>query len=396
MPAPRRRDVVDVLADRRARPLDRGDPVDERVLRGQHHVGRAEQGVGSGREDGDDGVLVTLDREVDLGPLAAPDPVALHALDRVAPVELVEVREQPLRVRGDPQHPLLQRTAVDGVVAALTATVRRHLFVRQHRAERGAPVHWRIVEVREAVLVDERAPRPRVERVPPDLRIGRQHRDQLGDRAGPVRVLVVPGVEQLQEDPLRPAVIRGIDRRDAAARVVAEPQSTQLAAHVVDVRLGRDARMLARLHRELLGGEAERVVAHRVQHVVTGHPLEPRVHVGADVAERVPDVDALAARVREHVEDEQLRAVRDGVEAVSERPLGVRGPEGVLGLPPVLPLRLDLVREAGVVPVRGGVGGVSHRPASVVTPNGTGRRFTADRDPDRGGPTARLDLPSGL
>ena len=85
------------------------DLVDERVLGREHHVGRAEQRVGPRREHVDVGVLVPLDREVDLGADAAADPVALHQLDRVGPVEQVEVGEQPVGVRGDAQHPLLQR-----------------------------------------------------------------------------------------------------------------------------------------------------------------------------------------------------------------------------------------------------------------------------------------------
>ena len=60
--------------------------------------------------------------------------------------------------------------------------------------------------------------------------------------------------------------------------------------------LGGDPRVLAGLHRVLLGREAERVVAHRVQHVLAAHPLEAGVDVGADVPERVADVEAGAAR----------------------------------------------------------------------------------------------------
>ena len=45
-------------------------------------------------------------REIDLGPLAPADPVALHLLDRRGPVDVVEVLEQALGVGGDPQHPL--------------------------------------------------------------------------------------------------------------------------------------------------------------------------------------------------------------------------------------------------------------------------------------------------
>ena len=89
---------------------------------------------------------------------------------------------------------------------------------------------------------------------------------------------------------------------------MAEAERTELAAHGGDVRVDRGAWVLPVLHRVLLGGQAERVVAHGVQHVAVVHAHEARVHVGADVAERVADVEPLAARVREHVEHVELRA----------------------------------------------------------------------------------------
>ena len=71
------------------------------------------------------------------------------------------------------------------------------------------------------------------------------------------------------------------------------------------------------------------------------------VHVGADVAERVPDVQPGAARVREHVEHVELAAVGD--RGRSRRPAGPVGfgAQNVRSrLPAVLPLRLDRVGEA--------------------------------------------------
>ena len=76
------------------------------------------------------------------------------------------------------------------------------------------------------------------------------------------------------------------------------------------------------------------------------------VHVGGDVAERVADVEADAARVREHVEHEQARPVGDAARVLGQQPGAVRRPEHVLGVPAVLPRALDLVRERRVVAVR--------------------------------------------
>ena len=126
------------------------------MLGREHHVRGAEQRVGTGGEHLDLDALVPDDRERDVGADAAPDPVALHDLDRLGPVEEVEIGDEPVGVRGDREHPLLQRTLEHRVVAALAAPVGGDLFVREHGAQRGAPVDRRLLEVREAVRVDDR------------------------------------------------------------------------------------------------------------------------------------------------------------------------------------------------------------------------------------------------
>ena len=265
------------------------------------------------------------------------------------------------------------------MVAALAAPVGGHLFVGEHGAERGAPVDRCLVEVCEPVRVDDRAAGVAVE-LAPRLRLGvgptlgrsaavLELLEELGDRPGPVLVVVVPGAVELQEDPLRPPVVVAVGGGDAAPRVVAEPQRSELAAHVGDVGFGSGSRVLAGLHRVLLGGQAEGVVAHGVQDVVASHAHEPGVDVGADVAEGVADVQAGAARVREHVEHVELAAVGDLGEPARQRAGGVGRPEGAPGVPAVLPLRFDPVRERGVVAKRGRFGrggrGLGHARASV-------------------------------
>ncbi len=116
--------------------------------------------------------------------------------------------------------------------------------------------------------------------------------------------------------------------------------------------LGGDARVRAGLDRVLLGGQPERVVAHRVQDVEAVHPLEARVHVGGDVAERVPDVEPDPARVREHVEHEHARPFRDVARILAQQAGAVGRVEDVLAVPTVLPLVLDLVGERGGVAMR--------------------------------------------
>ncbi len=77
------------------------------VLGGHHEEGRAEERVRAGGEDGIVDVEL-LAAEVHLGALAAADPVALHRLHVLGPLDPVEVAEQPLGVVGDAQEPLLE------------------------------------------------------------------------------------------------------------------------------------------------------------------------------------------------------------------------------------------------------------------------------------------------
>jgi hypothetical protein len=103
----------------------------------------------------------------------------------------------------------------------------------------------------------------------------------------------------------------------------------------------------------LLGRQAERVVAEGVEDVAAGHPVVAGEHVGADVAERVADVEPRARGVREHVEHVQLRSVGDPVEPVDEGSARVGGVERALPVPAVLPGDLDLPGQRGRVAVGG-------------------------------------------
>ena len=181
---------------------------------------------------------------------------------------------------------------------------------------------------------------------------GVQLGDQLVDRAGLVGQPVVPGVEDLQEDPLRPAVVLGIGSGNRAPVVVAQAQPTQLRAEDLHVGFGGRARVLSGLQRVLLGGQPERVKSHCVQDVRAAHSQVARVDVGAYVTQRVPDVQTGAGRIREHVEHVGLRTDRHPVETVSQLATWIGRVEGALALPTVLPGRLDLVGQRAAVAVR--------------------------------------------
>jgi hypothetical protein len=69
-------------------------------------------------------------------------------------------------------------------------------------------------------------PRPAVGGRPP---AGHERVDQLPDRPGSAGPSVVPGIEDLDEDPLGPPIVRRFGGGDAAARVMGQAQPAELA-----------------------------------------------------------------------------------------------------------------------------------------------------------------------
>ena len=268
----------------------------ELMLRGEHEEGRAEQRVGPGREDGD--VPVELGNvEPDLGAFRAADPVALHRLDAVGPLDVLQVVEQLVGVRRRLEEPLLEVLRDDLSTAVLAASV-VHLLVRQHHLVERTPLHGRGFAVRK------------------------------------------PCVEQPQEEPLVPAVVLGLVGRDQAIPVEPPAHPLHRRDDVRDVPLDDRARMPAFADRGVLGRQAERVEAHRVQDVHAVPPAEPRQDVADGVDEHVAHVQR-PGRIRPHLDHVALRA------AVVPR-LRIRDVECPGVLPDALPLRLDHLR---VVPV---------------------------------------------
>ena len=324
----------------------RRQPVEQRVLWRDDHEGHAVERVGAGGVDAEHVVGGTLreagfgtqllpmladritpisrrDEEIDLGTGAAADPVALEFLDARGPVEALEFAVEPVGVGGDSQHPLPQRNPHHRMAAPL-AHATDHFLIGQHGAERGAPVHRRL----------------RLIGKPVGVAVGRNGRfalacdlggnRQFGDRPALLQGGVEPGVEELEKDPLRPADVFRVGRRQRAVPVVAEAEHLQLTAERVDVALGALSRRRAGADRMLLRRQAEGVEAHRVHHARAPHPFEPRHDVGGCVALRMAHVQPVAAGVGEHVEHVGL--------AVRRQP---RRGEGAVRVPPGLPLRFD-------------------------------------------------------
>src|SRR5829696_4426036 len=177
--------------------------------------------------------------------------------------------------------------------------------------------------------------RPRQLRPRPAVRgrpvTARQLIHQLRDRPGSAFVDVVPGLEDLGEDPLGPAIVRRIGRGDAAARVVGQTQPAELAAVVGDIGLSGGPRVLPPLHRVLLRRQAERIETKSVQDIPPGHPVVAAIHIGANVTERMPDMQPIRRRVREHVQQIELRPVAEA-DTAEKRSDRVRRRKGALAL----------------------------------------------------------------
>ena len=113
-------------------------------------------------------------------------------------------------------------------------------------------------------------------------------------------------------------------------------QRLDLTAEVLDVALGRVARMSPGRDGVLLCGQAEGIPAHRVQHVEAAHALVAGHDVGGGVALGMADVQSVTRGIGEHVEH-----VVFGLGGVD------LGTEGLVLAPVGLPARFDRTRVVG-------------------------------------------------
>ena len=242
------------------------------VLGRQEHARRAEDGVDARRED--------LDRVRDGGesspastgnftrvPSRSPNPVLLHRQHFVGPLaQLLDALQQIVGVVRDLEEPLLEVARRDGRAAAPAAAV-DDLLVGEHGLILLAPVDRRAPAIRQPALV------------------------------------------HLDEQPLVPLVVGRLAGGELALPRIADAQALELPFHVGDVGERRRLGMNAALDGRVLGRQAERVPAERMQHVVAAQPLRARHDVADDVVADVSDM-RVAGRVREHLEAVVLRARR--------------------------------------------------------------------------------------
>ena len=220
---------------------------DQRMLGRQHEKGGPKQGVRTRRKDGNLGLAIDNAKD-HLGAMRTPDPVALHRQYALGPVfQLIHVIEQTIGVVGDAEEPLVEIARLDLGAATLAAAV-HDLLVGEHRLVLRTPLDGSRALVRQTAL------------------------------------------EHLKENPLRPAVVGRVRRRELATPVDRPAHAQHLLTDARDVVRGYLSRLATRLDRSVLGRETKRVVAHRVKHLKTGAATKVRDDVAHRVVGDMPHV----------------------------------------------------------------------------------------------------------
>ena len=62
-------------------------------------------------------------------PLTLPDPVSLHLLDPIWPIEIIDIGEESLCVLSDPKYPLADRTTLDACPTSVTGIIGEDFFI---------------------------------------------------------------------------------------------------------------------------------------------------------------------------------------------------------------------------------------------------------------------------
>ena len=218
--------------------------------------------------------------------------MALHCQDALRPslLQLVQRAKQLVGVRRRPEEPLLAFLLLDRNVLVSPAAAVDDLLVREHGGATRAPVDHRALPVRQALL------------------------------------------PHLEEEPLVPAVVLWLAARHLAVPVVAETECLELPLHGLDVGPRPVPRIALVLDRGVLGGQPERVPAHRMQDAEALHALVARQRVTDAVVSDMAHVED-ARWVGKHLQHVVLGLFEVGLGGVE------------VSLRPVrLPFRLDLRR----------------------------------------------------
>ena len=97
------------------------------MFRGKHAIGRAEERIGPRCKNGERLIAIS-DLEGDVRSFRLTNPVTLHLFEPLGPIQHIQVFQQPFRVSGNFEHPLVHEAAFNGIFGFNVFTV-FHLFV---------------------------------------------------------------------------------------------------------------------------------------------------------------------------------------------------------------------------------------------------------------------------
>ncbi len=258
------------------------------MLGRQHHEGHTPQGIRAGGKHLQRVAL--FGGEDDMRAFGFTNPVGLQRAHAFRPIDTVKT-QQFIRVFRDAEEPLIQVFLDHRRAAAFAvAVVAPHLLARQGGIAIGAPIDRRHLMIRQPVL------------------------------------------EELREEPLRPAVVFRIGRDGFAPPVEHGAHGAQLLAHVFDVAVGPHARVDVLADCRVFSRKPERIKTHWEKHVEPAHAHEARPGIRGRHGIPVTDVQ-VAGRVRQHGQRVVLGALRIYIGVIQS-----------VGFPTLLPAGLDLCR----------------------------------------------------
>ena len=118
-------------------------------------IGYTKEGVGSCGINGDLN-FSSFDKKVDFGAFAFSDPISLHLLEGVRPIEKIEVLKESFRIGGNLQHPLTHGAPFHRMAASFGARSLcgiKYFLIGQNRAKGRAVPNRRFRDVGEAFFV---------------------------------------------------------------------------------------------------------------------------------------------------------------------------------------------------------------------------------------------------
>ena len=177
--------------------------------------------------------------------------LGFNAVDKI---KAVQVREKPVGILGNFEHPLAFNLSYN-LASAAFANAAYHLFVGKHAFAGGTPVNRHLFFVGKTLFV------------------------------------------KLQKDPLGPLIILRVGGVYLARPVKREAQTFKLALKVLDVVFGYCFGVNMVFNGEVFGGKTKGVPTHGVQNVIAAKPLFAGDNIKRGVRTGVPDVKPLPRRI---------------------------------------------------------------------------------------------------